>query len=172
MANRRFYVKAVGAKMGQEYYAGEEELARTKYLKDLELPEDTQLEVEELNVKTGKPLTAKQEAKKDKKDSKAKKTKEKKVAKTKKDKKTTQPPKALEVLPKDKQNDKTLYTKEVAAMCGVTPKALRRVLRAKWYADGKTTHYAWNPTDKVLGEILAHYGKKLPAKKAKTQATA
>jgi len=171
MANRRFYVKAVGAKMGQEYYAGEEELARAKYLKDLELPEDTQLEVEELNVKTGKPLTAKQEAKKAKKTKKE----EKKVAKTKKDKKTTQPPKALEVLPKDKHNDKTLYTKDVAAMCGVTPKALRRVLRAKWYADGKTTHYAWNPTDKVLGEILAHYGKKLPAKKTKapkTQATA
>lgn len=50
-----------------------------------------------------------------------------------------------------------LTTKEVAAMVGTTPKALRRVLRAKWYNDGVMTHYTWTKNDPILKEILAHY---------------
>lgn len=53
-----------------------------------------------------------------------------------------------------------LTTKEVAAMVGTTPKALRRVLRAKWYNDGVTTHYAWTKDDPTLKKIIAHYAQK------------
>jgi len=53
-----------------------------------------------------------------------------------------------------------LTTKEVAAMVGTTPKALRRVLRAKWYNDGVTTHYAWTKDDPTLKKILEHYAQK------------
>lgn len=53
-----------------------------------------------------------------------------------------------------------LTTKEVAAMVGVTPKALRRVLRAKWYNDGVMTHYAWTKDDPTLKKILEHYAQK------------
>lgn len=58
-----------------------------------------------------------------------------------------------------------LTTKEVAAMVGTTPKALRRVLRAKWYNDNVTTNYAWTKSDPILKEIVAHYAAL--AKKAK-----
>ena len=53
-----------------------------------------------------------------------------------------------------------LTTKEVAALVGTTPKALRRVLRAKWYADGKHTNYAWSEGDAILKEIVDHYAAK------------
>lgn len=52
-----------------------------------------------------------------------------------------------------------LTTKEVAAMVGTTPKALRRVLRAKWYNDGVTTNYRWTKDDPILKEILDYYKK-------------
>jgi outer membrane biosynthesis protein TonB len=53
-----------------------------------------------------------------------------------------------------------LTTKEVAAMVGTTPKALRRVLRAKWYNDGVMTHYAWTKDDPTLKKILEYYAQK------------
>lgn len=52
-----------------------------------------------------------------------------------------------------------INTKILAGLCGTTPKALRRRLRAKWYNDGKHTDYAWKAGDKVLNEILASYNK-------------
>ena len=63
---------------------------------------------------------------------------------------------------KDKAPNATqiLTTKEVAAMVGVTPKALRRVLRAKWYNDGVMTHYAWTKDDPTLKKILEYYAQK------------
>jgi hypothetical protein len=60
----------------------------------------------------------------------------------------------------DKPATTVLTTKEVAAMCGTTPKALRRVLRAKWYNDGQMTHYSWTKDDAILKEILAYYKEK------------
>jgi spore cortex formation protein SpoVR/YcgB (stage V sporulation) len=69
------------------------------------------------------------------------------------------PEKAQDKQPGKPQGD-ILTTKEVAAMVGTTPKALRRVLRAKWYNDGQMTHYSWTKNDPVLKEILAHYAGK------------
>lgn len=59
--------------------------------------------------------------------------------------------------PKVKVPAGVLTTKEVAAMVGTTPKALRRVLRAKWYNDGVTTNYRWTKDDPILKEIVQHY---------------
>lgn len=61
--------------------------------------------------------------------------------------------------PKTPVGEDILTTKEVAAMVGTTPKALRRVLRAKWYNDGVTTNYRWSKDDPILQEILDHYTK-------------
>lgn len=55
--------------------------------------------------------------------------------------------------------DNLINTKALAGMCGTTPKALRRKLRAKWYNDGVHTDYAWKLGEKVLDEILASYGQ-------------
>lgn len=55
---------------------------------------------------------------------------------------------------------KELTTKDVAAMLGMTPKALRRKLRAKWYNDGVHTNYLWKEDDPILKEILETLGKK------------
>jgi hypothetical protein len=91
------------------------------------------------------------------------KEKAKPKAEPKKDKQAK--PKTQKAEPKkDKQVAKPqdaaiLTTKEVAAMVGTTPKALRRVLRAKWYNDGKMTHYSWTKNDPILKEILDHYKK-------------
>lgn len=57
------------------------------------------------------------------------------------------------------QVEEVINTKVLAAICGTTPKALRRRLRARWYNDGVHTEYGWKPGDKVLNEILASYGK-------------
>ena len=59
-----------------------------------------------------------------------------------------------------------LTTKQVAAMVGTTPKALRRVLRAKWYNDGEHTNYAWAPGDATLKAIVDFYAAKKAAPKA------
>jgi len=80
---------------------------------------------------------------------------------TKKDKPKAQP--KAKTTPKAQPAPTTtagiLTTKEVAAMVGTTPKALRRVLRAKWYNDNVTTNYRWTKNDPILKEILAHYKK-------------
>lgn len=60
----------------------------------------------------------------------------------------------------------TLTTRDVAAMVGTTPKALRRVLRKNWYADGKFTNYRWTKDDPVLQQILDYYKKAGKAEKA------
>lgn len=65
--------------------------------------------------------------------------------------------------PKDEKKvvnmEGTLTTKDVAAMVGTTPRALRRVLRAKWYNDGVHTNYRWTQDDPVLKEIIEYYKK-------------
>ena len=76
---------------------------------------------------------------------------------------TTKTDKKAPATPKQELPAGTLTTKEVAAMVGVTPKALRRTLRAKWYNDGVTTNYRWTKSDPILKEIVAHY-KQLAAK--------
>ena len=94
---------------------------------------------------------------------KAKATKEAKAPKAKAEPKPkTTKAKAPDKPKKDKAPNATqiLTTKEVAAMVGTTPKALRRVLRAKWYNDGVTTHYAWTKDDPTLKKILEHYAQK------------
>lgn len=63
-----------------------------------------------------------------------------------------------------KQEVKEYTTKEVAAMLGMTPKALRRHLRKHWYNDGKHTNYLWKENDPILQEILTTLGKKKEAK--------
>lgn len=84
--------------------------------------------------------------------------KEKKTEKTKAEKKK---PKAKKGKPKDEKKvvnmEGTLTTRDVAAMVGTTPKALRRVLRAKWYNDGVHTNYRWTQDDPILKEILKYY---------------
>jgi FKBP-type peptidyl-prolyl cis-trans isomerase len=60
----------------------------------------------------------------------------------------------------------TLTTRDVAAMVGTTPKALRRVLRKNWYADGKFTNYRWTKDDPILQQILDYYKKAGKAEKA------
>ncbi len=94
---------------------------------------------------------------------KAKATKEAKAPKAKAEPKPkTSKAKAEPKPKKDKAPNATqiLTTKEVAAMVGVTPKALRRVLRAKWYNDGVMTHYAWTKDDPTLKKILEYYAQK------------
>lgn len=94
---------------------------------------------------------------------KAKATKEAKAPKAKAEPKPkTTKAKAEPKSKKDKAPNATqiLTTKEVAAMVGTTPKALRRVLRAKWYNDGVMTHYAWTKDDPTLKKILEYYAQK------------
>lgn len=93
----------------------------------------------------------------------------KQVATTKKSaKKSTKPAKAQDKqkvsqkapeVKKDTKEEKVLTTKDVAEMVGTTPKALRRVLRAKWYDDKVTTNYGWTKNDPILKEILDYYAK-------------
>lgn len=94
---------------------------------------------------------------------KAKDTKEAKAPKAKAEPKPkTTKAKTPDKPKKDKAPNATqiLTTKEVAAMVGTTPKALRRVLRAKWYNDGVMTHYAWTKDDPTLKKILEYYAQK------------
>lgn len=81
--------------------------------------------------------------------------------KAKKTEKKAEKPKAEK--PKDEKKvvnmEGTLTTKDVAAMVGTTPRALRRVLRAKWYNDGVHTNYRWTQDDPVLKEIIEYYKK-------------
>lgn len=111
-----------------------------------------------------KKIKARSEARQASTTSKAKAPKEDKAPKAKAEPKPkTSKAKAPDKPKKDEAPNAAqtiLTTKEVAAMVGTTPKALRRVLRAKWYNDGVMTHYAWTKDDPTLKKILEYYAQK------------
>lgn len=111
-----------------------------------------------------KKIKARSEARQASTTSKAKATKEDKAPKAKAEPKPKTSKAKAEPKPKKDEAPNAaqtiLTTKEVAAMVGTTPKALRRVLRAKWYNDGVMTHYAWTKDDPTLKKILEYYAQK------------
>ena len=111
-----------------------------------------------------KKIKARSEARQASTTSKAKATKEDKAPKAKAEPKAKTTKAKAEPKPKKDEAPNAaqtiLTTKEVAAMVGTTPKALRRVLRAKWYNDGVMTRYAWTKDDPTLKKILEYYAQK------------
>lgn len=111
-----------------------------------------------------KKIKARSEARQASTTTKAKATKEDKAPKAKAEPKPKTSKAKAEPKPKKDEAPNAaqtiLTTKEVAAMVGTTPKALRRVLRAKWYNDGVMTHYAWTKDDPTLKKILEYYAQK------------